>query len=394
MGRARRDQGLGSVFRHKGCRRWQIQYYVDGKPVREATGLTSRVEAQKILTDRLSAVAHGQPMTVRPVRVSELYDHLLKHNTSNGKPTESARWEHLQPYWGNVLASRITSAMVLEYRNRRTEQKAAVATINRELAFLRHMLKLGHQDGLIAAAPHIKLAPENNIREGFVSDAKLDELRRAAAKELWLRTFVELASVYGWRRGELLNLRVSQVDFAANLVRLAVGTTKNKKGREAPMTPTVRALLQECCRGKKADDRVLTRKDGTPARDVRCAWRNLCCSVGLGRWACTTPGCGVEQAEQGRCPRCKNRAWEYRGLLVHDMRRTAVRNLRRAGVAEQVAMSISGHKTSSIFRRYDIVNNDDKVLALQQLQKAQDASSGKVVVKAPVPRVQNHEKVQ
>src|SRR6266568_9170530 len=151
--KARRMQGLGSVFRHRGCRRWQIQYYVDGKPVREATGLTSRVEAQKILTDRLNAVAHGQPITVRPVRVGELYDHLLKHNTSNGKSTDSARWTlHLQPYWGNVLASRITSAMVLDYRNRRAEKNAAVATINRELALLRHMLKLGHQDGVIAAA--------------------------------------------------------------------------------------------------------------------------------------------------------------------------------------------------------------------------------------------------
>ncbi len=102
----------------------------------------------------------------------------------------------------------------------------------------------------------------------------------------------------------------------------------------------------------------------------------------------------MEQAEQGRCPRCNNRAWKYVGLLVHDMRRTAVRNLRRAGVAEQVAMSISGHKTSSIFRRYDIVNNDDKVLALQQLQKAQAASSGKVVVKVPAQAAPATDKVQ
>lgn len=396
MAKARREQGQGSVFRHKGCRRWQIQYYVDGKPVREATGQTSRVEAQKILTDRLNAVAHGQPITVRPVRVHELYQHLLRHNTSNGRPTDKARWTlHLAPVWSNVLASRITSAMVLEYRNHRSEQGAATATVNRELALLRHMLRLGHQDGLIAAAPHVKLAPEQNTREGFVSDAKLDELRRAA-KELWLRAFVELACVYGWRRGELLGLRVAQVDFAANLIRLAVGSTKNKKGREVPLDawPAARVLLQESCRGKKPDAHVLTRPVGTPARDVRCAWRNLCCAVGLGRWVCSTPKCDVEQAKQGRCPKCKARAWKYRGLLVHDMRRTAVRNLRRAGVAEQVAMSISGHKTSSIFRRYDIVNNDDKVLALQQLQKAQAASSGKVVVKEPVAEAQNSDKVQ
>ena len=101
-------------------------------------------------------------------------------------------------------------------------------------------------------------------------------------------------------------------------------------------------------------------------------------SVGLGLWQCRK--CKHEQAEMGRCPKCSGYNWRYVGLLVHDLRRTAARNLRSAGVPENVAMSITGHKTASMFRRYAIVNNDDKRTALHQLA---DARSLKTALKRP-----------
>jgi hypothetical protein len=93
--------------------------------------------------------------------------------------------------------------------------------------------------------------------------------------------------------------------------------------------------------------------------------------------------------ERGRCT-CGAYNWRYVGLLVHDLRRTAARGLRRAGVAEQVAMTITGHKTNSQYRRYDIVDNADKVQALELLRASRariaaaspEPESGKVVVKA------------
>lgn len=137
-------------------------------------------------------------------------------------------------------------------------------------------------------------------------------------------------------------MRVRQVDFVADVITLPVGSTKNKKGREAPMTATVRALLAECARGKQPDDFLFARKDGKPIRDFREMWRNLCAAAG-------TPG-----------------------LLVHDLRRTAVRNLRRGGVDESVIMTISGHKTSSVFKRYNIVDSRDRREALAKLEEVQN----------------------
>jgi integrase len=81
---------------------------------------------------------------------------------------------------------------------------------------------------------------------------------------------------------------------------------------------------------------------GQPLGQFRKSWRNAC--VG---------------AELGKFEKLENAAVVYNGLTFHDLRRSGVRNLIRAGVSEQVAMKISGHKTTSIFRRYNIISGAD-----------------------------------
>src|SRR5262249_27302287 len=146
----------------------------------------------------------------------------------------------------------------------------------------------------------------------------------STASQLWMRALLELYHTYGWRKREVLRMRVRQVDFATGVLRLEAGTTKNREGREVSMTSSVRELLRECADGKEDDDFLFTRPNGGPVRDFRKAWRSLCIAAGVGRMVC----CVCERVATGKKCECGSKTLKYVGLIVHDMRRSAARNLR------------------------------------------------------------------
>jgi len=189
---------------------------------------------------------------------------------------------------------------------------------------------------------------ETNVRTCFLENRQHDKLAAECAKiGLWMRAIFEVGVTFGWRHEEPLALRVSQINLLAGTIRLEPGTTKNDQGREVSMTLPVKALLSQCVHGKTSDDYVFTRDDGKPVRDFRGAWDAAC--------------------EAAKVP----------GLLFHDLRRTAARNLRRAGVAEGVIMKIGGWKTRSVFERYAIVSQTDIRDAMTSLQQSSKATTRK-----------------
>jgi integrase len=212
-----------------------------------------------------------------------------------------------------------------------------VATTNRELAFLRSALVYAKKGRTIRDVPFFPIDPENNVRKGFVRDDQYEALARATMEEgLWLRTAFEIAYRFGWRSGETFALRVRHLDFIEGVVW--VDDSKNSDGKHAYMTGTLRRLLTACVAGKQPDDPVLDR-DGRPIVDYRDAWQR----------AVKAAGC--------------------EGLLFHDLCRTGMRNLRRMGIPESLAMRIAGRKTASIFRRYDIVDEGDLKDASKRLER-------------------------
>jgi integrase len=121
------------------------------------------------------------------------------------------------------------------------------------------------------------------------------------------------------------------------------------------MTEHLMRVLVRCARGKKPDDFVFTRADGIPVKDFRDAWWNACIRAGLGRFQCRD--CQQVVIEGRKCKMCdsKKKA-KYIGLHFHDLRRTGVRNMSRKGIPENVGMLISGHRTPSVYRRYNIID--------------------------------------
>ena len=204
------------------------------------------------------------------------------------------------------------------------------------------------QAGKLLAKPHISLLREDNIRTGFFERHEIESVLRHLSQAL--AGVVRFAYITGWRvPSEVLTLQWRQVDFDASEVRLDPGTTKNRQGRTFPFTDALHDIL---LRQKATADELkrtsgiicpwVFHRNGRPIKSLRVAWRNACIKAG--------------------CP----------GRLLHDLRRTAVRNIVRSGVSEPVAMKLTGHRTRSVFDRYNIVSDGDlKAAAIQLTAVAQ-----------------------
>jgi integrase len=350
----RRFRGSGWLFKRPTSRFWWCGYHRNGKLYRESTHATNERAADRFLQRRMGEVASDNfvaPQTAR-IKVEELAVGLLRdYQLSERKSTADtkARWElHLKPVFGHLRAISVTSDLIGNYILDRQGEGAANATINRELACLKRMFNLGQR----ATPPKVFRMPafpklaERNVRKGFVEDCEYQGLSEGAtAAGLWLRALLEVGYTFGWRVSELLNLRVNQLDLLNRTIRLNPGETKNDDGRVVIMTNTVHQLLTQCAAGKKPDDVVFTREDGKPVRDFRGAWKKIC-------------------TEEGAPKR-----------LFHDLRRTAVRNMVRAGIPERVAMQISGHRTRAIFDRYHIVSENDLREAAVKMERQQQAAA-------------------
>jgi integrase len=373
--KARRPKGTGCVYRRPDSPVWWIKYSRRGRPYRESAKTTNVRKAEAMLKNRLAEIATGTflgPQAER-VRVEELADDFIRDYRINGRRSledVTTRWElHLKPFFGVLRAIEVTSELIARYVDARQRQGAKNATINRELAALKRMFRLGHQATpakvqRMPAFPHLS---ENNVRKGFLDDAQYRTLVDGA--ELWFRALVECGRTYGWRVSELLNLRVEQVDLAQRVIRLEPGTTKNTDGREVFMTDAIHAMLAACVIGKKGPDAVFTRSNGKRVCSFRGTWERECTRAGVGQLVCAH--CSKPNPTTAACSSCGFKGTKYTGLIFHDLRRTAARNLRRAGIAETVIMKIGGWRTRSVFERYAIVSRSDIADAMRKLQTSE-----------------------
>ena len=337
---------MGSLYRRTRSTHIWCKYYVDGRPVRESTGTETMTEARRFLKLREGAVATGQPILRRAdrVRYDELAQDLRAHYQATGERgmvEAEARLTHLDAFFHGRRASALGPAEVTDYVVRRQAEGAANGTINRELGVLGRMLRLAYERSKLLRLPVIQRLKEAAPRSGFFERAPYEAVRRHLAPDL--RVAVATAHELGWRmQSEVLVLERRQVDLAAGAIRLDPGTTKNDEGRVAYLSAALRAEVAAQIERVRAVERKTgriiphlfpylsgTARLGQRRRDFRKAWNAACRAAGVP------------------------------GMLRHDLRRTAVRDMVNLGVPERVAMTVTGHKTRAVFDRYHIVSPAD-----------------------------------
>jgi integrase len=338
---------------------WWIQYNVRGKRIRENSESRNRADAARLLKQKLADAQSGKPVgpDVDRTTLGDLTKMIEDEYVANERGLESikAPIAHLLNYFGKECrANEVTTDRITAYVASRQEAKAANATINRSLAALKRAFRLAERAGKVAMRPYIPMLTENNARSGFLSHAEFMRLRAALAADL--KDPVAFLYYSGWRVSEMRALEWRDVDLAGGVVRLRPEISKSKRGRVLPLRGELLAIINRAAVRRAPECVAVFQRDGKAVGLFRKSWATACDDAGLGE------------------------------ILVHDLRRTAVRNLVRAGVPEKVAMGISGHKTRSVFDRYDIVTEDDLARAMDQVNVHLEAQPKKAANVVPLKK--------
>jgi integrase len=321
----------GSIYRRPEARTWSIKFYVDGRRYRESTGTEDRELALAYLQRRLQEVRTNRFVEqARRVTFEEMHELLLENCRFKRNRTDPTRHVmRLAEMFGGMAGEEITEQRIRDYCRKRLDRDGMTpGTLRRELAILKRMLRLSASR--LPRIPVVDMPRVDNARQGFFEEEGLQAVLPHLPEHA--RYLVEFLYLTGWRSSEAFRLQWTDVDWKRQLVWLR--DSKNREPRIFPFKYHPR--LEEVLRRQRGAVSEWERETGSlrasvfhwrgrPIRKLRRSWQSACKAAGL-----------------------QNR-------LLHDFRRTAVRNLIRAGVQQAIAMKITGHKTDSIFRRYLIV---------------------------------------
>jgi integrase len=347
---------------------WWIKYYRNGRGMRESSHSRKEGDARRLLKLREGDIEHGLPVDpkLNRIRFEEAAEDLKTEYAVNGRRSadelERRIRLHLMPHFGGrrlaTISTPVINTSILKRQDDiivsgegedHKERRFSNGEINRELTTLKRIFNLARQNGKLTHVPHIPMLKERNVRTGFFEreqiERVLDRLPTA------VRPVVQFAYITGWRiPSEVLPLQWRHIDFEARVVRLDPHTTKNDPQlplhRRATAAPVAQKVVHDQLRSEGVLCPWVFHRTGKKVKGKRIvrftkAWRKAC--------------------EKAGCP----------GRIPHDLRRTAVRNLVRAGIPERVAMQMTGHKTRSVFERYNIVSECDLVEAAKKLNAIQ-----------------------
>jgi integrase len=325
----------------KGCyfevATYWLKYYARGVCHREPTHSTSKRDAQRMLREKMAERETGRVIG-RPDRVSfaDLRKGVERHYAREGNSSltrAKLALQHLEDFLkADTLALDITATRVEDYIEHRLAAGRARATVRYEIALLNLAFSVAVKSGILAVRPVFPSIAVRNARSGFFSTADLAALLLELPD--YLRPVVHFARLTGWRKDEILGLTWEHIDWEGKVIRLAADETKGHAARTFPFTlaPAIETLLTEQWAARKGP--FVFHDNGRVLRTFYKAWDAACTRADLP------------------------------GRLFHDLRRTAARDLRRAGVDEGTIMKLCGWKTRAMFDRYNIIDEADLAAAV------------------------------
>ena len=332
-------RGMGGIYQRGGV--WWVRYSHRGRLYRESSRSRKETDATKLLKKRMGEIGQGRLIgpSEEKVTFDEMAQDLCSDYKVNGrKSLDTVQYvlSHLEESFTGDSALDITTDRINGHVAQRQEEKASNATVNRELAALKRMFSLAIQAGKLSHQPYIPTLEEHNARQGFLEHGEFLTLRENLPTHL--KDPITFLYFSGWRVSEMRALEWRDVDLNGRVIRLRPEISKNKDGRLLPLSGEILELIERDHRDRSLAVPTVFHHNGKPIGSFRKAWATACKAAALN------------------------------GIIVHDLRRTAIRNLIRAGVPERVAMALSGHKTRAVFDRYNIVSESDLQRASESLQ--------------------------
>ena len=317
---------------------------VVGKSARLAKKLLAKKEAEweeKKYQDNIEGEKEFQNYTFPELVSWYLNLPIAKKKRSYNKDVE--RSNNLLNYFGNVQANKIKPSMVESFQYKMLTTKSLhgknykPATINRMIALMKRIYNLAIREDMVLKNPCWKVAmlPEDNIRDRVL---KINEFNRLI-QELpdHLLPIVYVGYYTGMRLGEILGLTWKKVNMKNGFLDLEPSDTKTSEPRRIYFNDVLWAIFQKANRVRQIDhDFVFTYK-GKPIRNIRKGFFNACQRAGI------------------------------KNFHFHDLRHTYNTNMRKAGVDQSVIMKLTGHKTLAMFNRYNTIDQDDAISAMDKL---------------------------
>jgi len=373
------------VFKRGKSDKYHVRFKYNDRLVQFSTGQTDRDAALKqgaAELTRLTLIDAGlappaprksksKLRTIEPMLTALENDFRLRGILS---PQAACKIRRAKKDFGHVNVRELTAERIDEYIQKRLDDGDRPATINRVTQLLGQAYRLAIKRQHLSHMPDIRhLSERGNVRKGFFNDAEFNAVAQYLPDDL--RDFAEFAYVTAWRRGECASLTWASIDD--DVIRLAGEDSKNGEGRSVVIEGPLTAIIERR-RAVRLVNGTLTKfvfhREGRQFNLFRKAWESACIKAGLGKRVCRK--CAGEGTTP-HCAKCKSRT-KYIGRLFHDLRRSGVRNLIRAGNTEKVAMSVSGHKSRAIFLRYDISSEDDLRQAMKKVEQYRETQAQKV----------------